>query len=70
MTVKEAAEAIGCSTRQVRQLCKDGRIRADKIEMPGGFAGFYYANLNRADVKCYAKTKPRGWPRGQSYEWE
>lgn len=66
MTPKEAAAIIGCSARQVRVLCRTGKIKATKTKMPGGQ---YCYDIPVAEARRYRDTpQKQGWPRGQSYE--
>ncbi len=36
LTVKEAAEELGVSTRTIFRMIEDGRLKAEKVDMPYG----------------------------------
>ncbi len=67
MTPREAAAIIGCSARQVRVLCKKGRIESTKVETPGG----HCYDVSLAEARRYRdEPQTQGWPRGQSHEYK
>ncbi len=63
MTTSQAAKVIGCSTGQVGRLVRAGKLRARRVPTPHGT---HYYEIEPREVRRYAKTKPGGWPRGQS----
>jgi predicted transcriptional regulator len=46
-TLKQVAAAIDRTTGRVRQLVRDGVVRAEKIEMPEAPAGYVYRVSDR-----------------------
>ncbi len=36
LTIKEAARELGTSTRTIFRMIKDGRLKAEKVDMPYG----------------------------------
>lgn len=57
LTVKEAAEEIGCSTRQVRRLVATGRLRSSKLTH-GGSSRLFLLREDVARVLAEAEGRP------------
>lgn len=66
ISTTKAAEVIGCSPRQVRNLITGGLLPAESIAVPSGFV----YRLLLKDARDFAKKNPpgvrSGWPRGRS----
>jgi hypothetical protein len=62
MTPREAADVIGCSTNQVRVLCRKGILDSSRVK---AFGREYYA-IEISSVQNYAsRPQTRGYPRGK-----
>ena len=65
MTVREAAELIGCNLRHIRTLISAGKLRARKVPTPLTRVGYYY-QITLREAKRYRDTpQSQGWPRGE-----
>lgn len=42
LTVKEAANELGASTRTIFRMMQDGRLKAEKVDLPYGNEKFYW----------------------------
>ena len=64
MTVKEAAEVIGCSASHVGTLIRLGKLLARRVSGPTRY-GYYY-EITEQEAQRYRNTpQSRGYPRGQ-----
>jgi excisionase family DNA binding protein len=64
MTPNQAAKHLGCSTSHLRLLIRNGKIKADKYQMPGGF--FY--DIKRTEISRFGRLaipQKGGWQRGR-----
>lgn len=64
MTPNQAAKCLGCSTSHLRLLIRDGKIKAEKYQMPGGF--FY--DITRTEIGRFGRRpipQRGGWKRGR-----
>jgi hypothetical protein len=62
MTPAQAAVTIGCSTSQVRTLCRQGKLAHTTVRTPGGQTLY---NIHPNAARAY-RDRPQagGWPRG------
>lgn len=67
MDVATAAKIIGCHETTVTRLVRAKKIKAEKIPLKQGDAGFgrykHKWKLHSGSVKAFAKKKPRGQGR-------
>ena len=65
LTVRQAAETIGCSTRWVRQLIKLGKLSAHRVSYIGTKQGYRYEIPRGAAMQYRRRSKAfvRGRPR-------
>ena len=66
MTVKEAADIIGCSPSHVRTLLQRGILKGRKKPSTSNQYGHEWV-INEAEATRYRDSdQSRGWPRGRS----
>ncbi len=65
LSVREAAQVIGCTIRNVHWLIKNGKIKATRKKVPEFAAGFVYQVSPAEAAKAKELVYSRGWKRGR-----
>lgn len=65
LTIKEAAEELGVSSRTIFRMINDGRLKAEKIDMPYGEEKFIWMidpmSVARIQVRREMGLEKRRW---------